>query len=284
MLRSLKLFKTHRQALPRLAVSQGPQFSPSFLRASLLQTSSQEPVRTTRKQSYSAEPRPVLQTEHLSRIVSATRLVDDVSISVRAGEILAVLGPSGAGKSSFLRLLNRLDESTRGTVYLAGQDYRQLAPRELPRRVGLVTQTPFLFPGTIADHLRFGPRQRGEDLSAETIALLLEQVGLAGRAASDTATLSGGEAQRVSLARALANSPTVLLLDEPTSALDDEAKAEVEALLGQIVRQHRLTCVMVSHDRAQAARLADRVMFLKGGRLEKIGPAREVMHVADTLH
>ncbi len=101
-------------------------------------------MRTTREQCHRTEPRPVLQTEHLSRIVSATRLVDDVSISVREGEILAVIGPSGAGKSSFLRLLNRLDEPTRGTVYLAGQDYRQLPPRELRRRVGLITQIPFL--------------------------------------------------------------------------------------------------------------------------------------------
>ena len=197
---------------------------------------------------------------------------------------LAVIGPSGAGKSSFLRLLNRLDEPTRGTVYLAGQDYRQIPPRELRRRVGLVTQMPFLFPGAIADNLRFGPRQRGEELPEETIALLLEQVGLADRAKNDTVSLSGGEAQRVSLARALANSPTVLLLDEPTSALDDEAKAEVEALLVQVVRQNRLTCVMVSHDRAQAARLADRVMLLKGGRLEKIGPVREILCGTDSLH
>ncbi len=114
--------------------------------------------------------------------------------------------------------------------------------------------------------------------------MLLDQVGLADRAESDIANLSGGEAQRVSLARAVANSPTVLLMDEPTSALDEEAKEEVEALLVQIVKQNLLTCVMVSHDRAQAARLADRVMLLKGGRLEKIGPAREVIHVAGTLH
>jgi len=128
----------------------------------------------------------VLQTEHLSRIVAATRLVDDVSLSVGEGEVLAVIGPSGAGKSSFLRLLNRLDEPTRGMVYLSGEDYRQIPPRELRRRVGLVTQIPFLFPGTIADNFRFGPRQRGEELPEETIALLLEQVGLADRAKNDT--------------------------------------------------------------------------------------------------
>jgi putative ABC transport system ATP-binding protein len=289
MPRSLKLFRTRHHAPLAWRCPPGPAGFPSFLRASFMQTMNiqtmnHQRVRTIREQRHSAKPRPVLQTEHLSRIVAATRLVDDVSLSVGEGEVLAVIGPSGAGKSSFLRLLNRLDEPTKGTVYLASQDYRQIPPRELRRRVGLVTQMPFLFPGAIADNLRFGPRQRGEELPEETIALLLEQVGLADRAKNDTVSLSGGEAQRVSLARALANSPTVLLLDEPTSALDDEAKAEVEALLVQVVRQNRLTCVMVSHDRAQAARLADRVMLLKGGRLEKIGPVREILCGTDSLH
>jgi putative ABC transport system ATP-binding protein len=136
----------------------------------------------------------MLKTDHLSRIVPDKRLVDDISIRVQKGEVLAVVGPSGSGKSSFLRLLNRLDEPTSGTVYLEGQDYRQIPPRELRRRVGLVTQMPYLFPGTIADNLRFGPQQQGEDLSEETITFLLGQVGLADRAKSDVANLSGGEA------------------------------------------------------------------------------------------
>ena len=104
----------------------------------------------------------ILRTEHLTRLVGTAALVNDVSVSVVRGEIMAVCGPSGAGKSSFLRLINRLDEPTSGTCFLAGMDYRQLAPRELRRRIGLVLQTPFLFPGTVADNLRFGPSQRGE--------------------------------------------------------------------------------------------------------------------------
>jgi len=169
-------------------------------------------------------------------------------------------------------------------VYLEGIDYRQLPPRELRRRVGLVTQTPYLFPGTIADNLRFGPRQQGKDLPEEMITFLLDQVGLADRAKSDVANLSGGEAQRVSLARAIANSPAVLLMDEPTSALDEEAKEEVEALILKIVQQNALTCLIVSHDLAQAARIASRVMIIKAGRLEKIGLAREVIHVESNFY
>jgi putative ABC transport system ATP-binding protein len=236
------------------------------------------------EQSHFTETTFALETDHLSRVVSGKRLVDDITIGIQKGEILVVVGPSGSGKSSFLRLLNRLDEPTSGTVYLEGTDYRQIPPQELRRRVGLVTQSPYLFPGTIADNLRFGPRQQGKDLSDDTIARLLDQVGLTDRANSDIVNLSGGEAQRVSLARAIANSPTVLLMDEPTSALDEKAKEEVEALILKVVRQNALTCVMVSHDLALAARIASRVMIVKAGRLEKLGSVTEVIRVAESLH
>lgn len=229
-------------------------------------------------------PVPVLEADHLSRVVSGVRIVDDISLSVARGEVLAVVGPSGAGKSSFLRLLNRLDEPTSGTVRLEGKDYRELPPRELRQRVGMVTQTPYLFPGTIAYNLRYGPAQQGIELAAEATASLLEQVGLGGRAGEDAVHLSGGEAQRISLARALATSPVVLLLDEPTSSLDEAAKSEVEKLILKVVRQNRLTCVIVSHDLAQASRVADRVMAMRKGRAEKIGSPSEVIDAERALH
>jgi putative ABC transport system ATP-binding protein len=220
----------------------------------------------------------VLTTDHLGRSVHGLTLVDDISVEVRAGEVLAVVGPSGSGKSSFLRLLNRLDEPTSGTVCLEKVDYRQIPPRELRRKVGMVTQRAFLFPGTVYENLSFGPRQRGEVLSETRAEELLTRVGLSGYAARDVANLSGGEAQRVSLARALANSPVVLLLDEPTSALDDAGKSGVESLIHDIIRGSRLTCVMVTHDIAQAARMATRVMMLERGRATKIGTIQEVLH------
>jgi putative ABC transport system ATP-binding protein len=220
----------------------------------------------------------VLRTDHLCRAVSGRRLVDDVSVQVRCGEILAVVGPSGSGKSSFLRLLNRLDEPTSGTVFLDGVDYRQIAPGELRRRVGMVTQRAFLFPGSVCDNLSFGPRQRGAELPQDLAQELLARVGLAGYLARDVAHLSGGEAQRISIARALANAPTVLLLDEPTSALDEAAKSGVESLLHDIIRERALTCVMVTHDTAQAARLATSVLTLEHGSVIKAGTVNEVLH------
>jgi ABC-type sulfate/molybdate transport systems ATPase subunit len=220
----------------------------------------------------------ILTTEHLGRSVDGRKLVDDISLEVHSGEVLAVVGPSGAGKSSFLRLLNRLDEPTAGTVLLEGVDYRQIPPRELRRRVGMVTQRAFLFPGTVYQNVGYGPRQRGELISEARAEELLTRVGLSGYSERDVANLSGGEAQRVSLARALANSPLVLLLDEPTSALDDDVKSQVEGLITEIIRDTGLTCVTVTHDFAQAMRMATRVMVLQTGRMIRIGPVAEILH------
>ncbi|HVJ07718.1 MAG TPA: phosphate ABC transporter ATP-binding protein [Acidisarcina sp.] len=226
----------------------------------------------------------VLECIDLSRVLPATAekpakiLLSGVSFPVTRGEVLAVVGPSGAGKSTLLRLLNRLDEPTGGSVLFHGKDYREIPPRELRRQVGMVMQRAFLFPGTIADNVRFGPKQQGIDLPDATVADLLVQVGLAGFADHDALTLSGGEAQRVAITRALANKPEVLLLDEPTSALDDASKLAVESLLESLIRQRHLTCVWVTHDAAQARRMADMVLMLEAGRVTAHGNAKELLH------
>ncbi len=219
----------------------------------------------------------VLRAGRLGRSVVGKVLVTDATFEVSKGEILAIVGPSGSGKSSLLRLLNRLDEPTEGNVYLDEVDYRQIAPRELRRRVGMVMQRPYLFAGSVLDNLRFGPRQRGEDLSPAGGEALLAGVGLSGFGSRDVANLSGGEAQRVSFARALANSPEVLLLDEPTSALDEDAKRDVETVIQRIGHEQGVACVLVTHDAAQAARLAERVLVLENGRIVRSGRVAEVL-------
>ena len=224
----------------------------------------------------------ILRTERLGRMVSDRAIVQDVSIEVGQGDVLGIVGPSGAGKSSFLRLLNRLDEPTSGTFFLEARDYREITPRELRRKVGMVMQTAFLFPGSVAENIRFGPDQRGERLDDGRIDELLRQVGLDGFAARAVDHLSGGEAQRVAFARAMANSPNVLLLDEPTSALDDLAKREVETVIRDVVRASHLTCLIVTHDLKSAARLADRILVLEGGKVKRIGLLQEVLDVEAT--
>jgi putative ABC transport system ATP-binding protein len=220
----------------------------------------------------------ILRAEHLGRSVNQKVLVEDASFELSKGEVLAIAGPSGSGKTSLLRLLNRLDEPTNGTVFVERIDYHNIEPRDLRRKLGMVTQRPYLFPGTVADNLRYGPAQRGEKLPDASIADLLAQVGLKGYSERNVANLSGGEAQRVSVARTLANSPLVLLLDEPTSALDDAAKFEVEASIQKVVRDQNLTCVVVTHDLAQAGRLAERALVLEAGRIVRSGLVDEVLH------
>jgi len=219
----------------------------------------------------------ILSAERLGREVTGKTILTDISFEVATHDRLGIVGASGSGKSSLLRLLNRLDEPTSGTVYLDGQDYRQLPPRELRRRVGMVTQRPFLFPGDVASNLRFGPAQRGNFVPGPEVARLLECVGLPEYAAREVSVLSGGEQQRVSLARALANNPQVLLLDEPTSALDEDAKLGIEQLIQSVVREQGLTCVLVTHDREQARRMCNRIILLEAGHLMQSGTAMEVL-------
>ncbi len=219
----------------------------------------------------------VIRTEELTRVVDGKALVDDVSIEVYRGDVLAIVGPSGAGKSSFLRMINRLDEPTSGRVLLDGTDTRELDTRELRTRVGMVLQTAFLFPGTVAENIRFGPAQRGVEPDDDVVADLLERVRLPGYADRKVGKLSGGEAQRVSLARTLANEPEVMLLDEPTSSLDEDTERDVEKLICNVLRAGDFTCMIVTHDRDQARRVASRVMTMHDGRLGRVGTVEEVL-------
>jgi putative ABC transport system ATP-binding protein len=190
-------------------------------------------------------------------------VLDGLSATVPAGAS-AVVGPSGCGKSSLLRLLNRLADPAHGSVTYRGRPVGDYDVLELRRDVSLVPQLPALLEGTVEKNLDYACRlaSREPDM-AELLGLAGLDASFAGR---DAERLSVGEQQRVMLARALAAGPSVLLLDEPTSALDDDASDAVErSLLG---RRERLdvSLVLVTHDRAQAARLADAVLRLEDGR------------------
>lgn len=220
---------------------------------------------------------PKLEAQSLSYSIGGETIVDDVSFAVAEREILAIIGPSGAGKSSLLRLLNRLDEPTEGTVYLDGRDYRDIDPEALRQRVGYVPQQPALRDGSVYENVTTGPRLRDESIDEAHVQRLLARVDLAGYESRDVTDLSGGEQQRVAIARSVFNRPDVLLLDEPTSSLDAEVEAQVETLLEELIAEFDLTCILVTHDRMQAKRLAERVAVLDDAKIASIGDPTQVI-------
>ena len=220
---------------------------------------------------------PPLATETLTRVVDGETLVENVSIEVQAEEVFVVFGPSGSGKTSLLRLLNRLDEPTRGTVYLDGTDYRDIEPRTLRRRVGWVPQAPTLVDGTVAENVAWGPTLRDEPIDEDRLHALLDRLGLSGFEDREADRLSGGEAQRVAIARTLFNNPDVVLLDEPAANLDAAAADRVESLLKEVMDAYALTAVLVTHDADRARRLGHRGTRLARGRVQAIGDLDAVL-------
>ena len=213
--------------------------------------------------------------------------LEDVTYS-RGGEVVlrdvrarlpvgasSLLGPSGSGKSTLLRLLNRLADPDSGRVLYEGRDVREYDPLALRREVSLVPQLPALIEGTVHDNVAYGPRLAGRSFNARSC---LELAGLdPAYEDRDASKLSVGEQQRVMLARALALEPRVLLLDEPTSALDQAARDAVEGTLRQLRARTAISLVVVTHDIAQATRLAEYVVRIESGKVIAQGPAAELL-------
>src|SRR5215207_1449712 len=191
----------------------------------------------------------------------------------------SLLGPSGSGKSTLLRLLNRLADPDKGRVLYQGRDVREHDPLTLRREISLVPQLPALVDGTVHDNVAYGPRLAGRSFDARSC---LELAGLdPGFEDRDASKLSVGEQQRVMLARALALEPRVLLLDEPTSALDQAAREAVEGTLRRLRARTAISLVVVTHDIAQAKRLAEYVVRIESGRVLAQGPAAELLAEPD---
>jgi putative ABC transport system ATP-binding protein len=190
-------------------------------------------------------------------------MLHDVDLTVRAGRLTVVVGRSGSGKSTLLRLVNRLEVPSAGTVRFRGRDVAELDPLVLRRHVGMVFQRPTPFPGTVRDNLLVA------DADATPLAMegALARVGLTSSFLDRVADeLSGGEAQRMCLARTLLTSPDAVLMDEPTSALDPVARTGVEGQARQLVADG-ISVVWVTHDLRQAERLADDLVVLVDGRV-----------------
>lgn len=225
----------------------------------------------------------ILKLENVSRRIlkdgNWLTILHSIGYSFEPGGIYNIVGPSGSGKSSFLRLLNRLDEPTEGTIYYKARPLPEYKPTELRKKVSLLFQTPYLFPGTVRDNIMYCCI----DMSSPVVGEYLSRVGLpSGFEDRDVEGLSVGEKQRVAIARAMVQQPEVLLLDEPTSALDPTSQGKIEKLILSLAKESSLTVIVVTHNPDQALRLGGMTLLMVGGRVLETGRTSQVLMNPET--
>jgi phosphate transport system ATP-binding protein len=271
----------------RIVVDETPTVVEGTLRSPL---AAAPPAKVTRRRPARAGVRERMRVEGLGVAYGGKPAVQDVSLEVRAGEVLALIGPSGCGKTTLLRCLNRLTELTpsavrTGRLVLDGEDVDRFEVTQLRRRVSMVFQQPNPFPMSVFDNVAYAVREQAArrpkkaDLRAP-VEDALRRAGLWDEISDNldhpALRLSGGQQQRLCIARALAAGPEVLLLDEPCSALDPRSTAVIEDLI--VALADELAVVIVTHNLQQAQRIADRVAFMYLGELVECGRADDVFN------
>ena len=219
----------------------------------------------------------------LSHSYGERKVLQGLDLSIGKGEVFALIGPTGAGKTTLLRIIDLLEVPGAGEIYFDGKCIPHSGKErlEIRRRMSFIQQKPQVFNLSVYDNVACGLRWRGEKKNkiADKVDHILEMVGLEGYRNRNARTLSGGEAQRVALARSLVLEPEVLLLDEPTANLDPVSTARIEQSIQYVARQHNTTMIMATHDMSQGQQLADRIGVLLDGRLVQTGNATDIFRL-----
>ena len=220
--------------------------------------------------------RPLVRIDHVSKYYGDFKALDDVSLDILPGQVVAVIGASGSGKSTLCRAINRLETIQEGTIEIDGERLPEEGGElnRLRAEVGMVFQSFNLFPHrTVLDNITLAPikvRRTARGEAEATARALLERVGLADQASKRPPQLSGGQQQRVAIARALAMGPKIMLFDEPTSALDPEMITEVLDVIRDLAAEG-MTMLVVTHEMGFARSVADRVVFMDAGQIVESG-------------
>jgi len=222
----------------------------------------------------------ILRTVNLEQRAGPTRLLKNINLEVKRGEVFIIVGPTGAGKTTLLRLLDMLDTPHSGGIYFQGRKVTGPGVNvlEVRRRMAMVFQKPVVFNTSVYDNIAYPLKVRGEanSIIRSRVEELLKVCGLSGFAKRKARTLSGGEAQRVALARAVITDPAILFMDEPTANLDPASVKSIEDLLVGFNTRNNLTVVMTTHDLQQGQRLAQRAGVLMQGELVQAGTPQEI--------
>ncbi|MDH1012848.1 putative 2-aminoethylphosphonate ABC transporter ATP-binding protein [Pseudomonas nicosulfuronedens] len=222
-----------------------------------------------------------LSVRHIRKRFGQFVALDGVSLDVKAGELVCLLGPSGCGKTTLLRCIAGLEQQDDGTLHLGQRDVSNLPPQA--RDYGILFQSYALFPNlTVEQNITYGLTNASKDEARRRVAEMLELVGLTGSEKKYPGQLSGGQQQRVAMARALAPSPSLLLLDEPMSALDARVREHLCGELRQLQKNLGITTVMVTHNQDEAMLMADRIAVMNHGRIEQYGTAQEIYSTPST--
>lgn len=212
----------------------------------------------------------MIRLDNISKSFGEKEVLDRISADIPAGKIFTIIGPSGQGKTTLLRLINLLDTPSGGEIFLNGTSLHERGQdiTALRRRMGMVFQTPIAFKETVFENIAIGLRYRriSPDEIVRRVQVKLKEIGLSGYEQRKAGTLSGGEMQRVSLARVMVTEPEMLLLDEPTANLDPLSTHKIEELIRYYNREFGTTVIMSTHDLFQGQRMADRVAVMMGGR------------------
>lgn len=220
----------------------------------------------------------LIEIKGLYKSFGRSEILNNINLDIEKGEVLALIGPTGSGKTTLLRLIDTLDQPTRGSIFFRGDDLCRLSSKEkflVRRRMAMVFQKPVMFSRSVYENVAYGLKVRGKGNSRDDVLHTLEEVGLSGYESRSATTLSGGEMQRIALARAMAIKPEVLLLDEPTANLDPRSASAIDDLIGRLAKGGT-TVIMASHNMTECRRLADKVIVLVKGRITRIGRPNDI--------
>ncbi|HSO25232.1 MAG TPA: phosphate ABC transporter ATP-binding protein, partial [Methanobacteriaceae archaeon] len=221
----------------------------------------------------------ILELKGISKTYEKEEILRDVNLKIKKGANLGLIGPTGCGKTTLLRIIDLLEHPDSGKIIFNDTDVLNSSKKEkmeIRRKIGMVFQKPVVFRGTVFENVSYGPDIRGQDKNAlkEKISETLESLGLGGYEDRNASSISGGETQRMALARVLINEPELLVLDEPTANLDPLSTEKIEALILKL-KKKETTVIMATHDLIQGQRLCDEIAILNH-EIYQIGSPEEV--------